>query len=111
MTEPTPTEQQSAPTRKSLWAFLMRHKKIFFPAAAFAGVIAVTLTVLGGSQMIQAVDSPQFCTNVCHGVHAAEAVTYQASPHSQVACSSCHVGQGTENLIMSKLKGLKEIIP
>ena len=56
-------------------------------------------------------DSSAFCTTSCHTVHYPEAVTYETSPHSEVTCAQCHVGEGTSNLVVSKIKGLKEILP
>ncbi len=36
--------------------------------------------------------------------------TYQVSPHSRVACVSCHVGEGVGALIDSKLNGTWQMI-
>lgn len=92
--------------------FIKLHKKgLRHAAIALCTLGVLPLIVLAGYQLIQAVDSSAFCTSVCHGVHLAETVTYEVSPHANVACASCHVGVGTENLVKSKLGGLKDIIP
>lgn len=71
-----------------------------------AGLLFIALFTY---QVILSTESSGFCGNVCHEPMYPEYTTYQASPHSTVACSSCHVGAGTYNLVTSKLKGLTQI--
>jgi hypothetical protein len=60
--------------------------------------------------MFAFMDTPKFCGTACHSVMNPEWVTYQESPHSRVACVECHVGEGAEALVDSKLNGLYQII-
>jgi len=67
--------------------------------------------ILGGYQAVQGVDSVEFCTQACHDVHYSESIAYAASPHSEVPCANCHVGEGTQNLVISKVRGMSELLP
>lgn len=55
-------------------------------------------------------DQPNFCGTACHTVMNPEWVTYQQSPHARVKCVECHVGEGAQAVIDSKLNGLWQII-
>jgi len=55
-------------------------------------------------------DSTAFCGRLCHQVMYPEYTTYQASPHSRVRCTECHVGPGANYLVKSKLSGIPLII-
>ncbi len=97
---------------RRLIAYLMLRRKLFFLGAIGAGFLGILpIMLLGGHGLVEVVDSSTFCTATCHNVHYAEAITYKSSPHSEVTCSSCHVGAGTQNLVWSKLRGLTDIIP
>ncbi|MBI2831742.1 MAG: c-type cytochrome, partial [Chloroflexi bacterium] len=95
---------------KRLLSFLLLHKRLVLLVVGITG-FGVPLVILASYQVIETVDSTGFCTQVCHKVHYPEAVTLVASPHKEVTCSACHVGPGTRNLVESKLRGLRDIIP
>src|SRR4030042_1583637 len=80
-----------------------REKLLFL---MFAGAIGIILLVLGGYQLMEFMDSTAFCGRLCHQVMYPEYTTYQASPHSRVSCSECHVGSGADYLVKSKLSGI-----
>ena len=94
----------------SIYCFVRRKNKLVL-GLFFGSLGLIPVFALGGYQAIEAVDASSFCTKTCHTVHYPEAVTYEVSPHSEVTCAKCHVGEGTSNLVISKLKGLKEIVP
>ncbi|MBI4304536.1 MAG: fibronectin type III domain-containing protein [Chloroflexi bacterium] len=96
---------------KWLVAQITLHKKRFFLGIFFFGLLGIVpVMVLGSHQLVEVVDSTAFCTS-CHNVHYPEAVTFKESPHSEVSCAQCHVGEGPKNLVHSKLRGLQDIIP
>ena len=68
----------------------------------FVGVI--------GSSTVHFMDSAHFCGTACHSVMGPEWATYQASPHANVKCVECHVGEGTVALFKSKLNGAWQMI-
>ena len=85
-----------------------RHrKKLFF--LMFAGAISIILLVIGGYQLMEFTDSTDFCGRLCHQVMYPEYTAYQASPHSRVACSECHVGYGGGYLVRSKISGIPQV--
>ena len=55
-------------------------------------------------------DSTAFCGRLCHEVMYPESTAHQASPHSRVTCSECHVGSGADYLVKSKLSGIPLIL-
>jgi hypothetical protein len=59
---------------------------------------------------VEVMDSTQFCGATCHSVMAPEYTTYQRSPHSRVACVSCHIGPGAGWFVKSKLSGSWQLI-
>ena len=84
-----------------------REKLLFL---MFAGAIGIIMLVIGGYQLVEFTDSTAFCGQLCHGVMYPEYTAYQASPHSRVLCSECHVGSGADYLVRSKLSGIPQII-
>ncbi len=84
-----------------------REKLVFLMVA---GAIGIMLLVIGGYQLVEFTDSTAFCGRLCHEVMYPEYTTYQASPHSRVLCSECHVGSGAGYLVKSKLSGVPQFI-
>ncbi len=84
-----------------------REKLLFL---MFGGAIGIILLVIGGFQLIEFMDSTAFCGRLCHEVMYPEYTAYQASPHSRVTCSECHVGSGADYLVKSKLSGIPLIL-
>mgnify|MGYP006278021989 CR=1 FL=1 len=87
----------------------------FFGSRLFLSIASLTLVnvlflSLASSRMLQFMDQPVFCGTACHSVMNPEWVTYQDSPHARVRCVDCHVGEGVDALVDSKLNGLWQII-
>ena len=59
---------------------------------------------------VEYMDSPQFCGQVCHEVMEPEYVSYQAGPHSRVACTECHIGPGAAGFVKAKLSGVRQVV-
>jgi len=76
----------------------------------FGAATLVNLAV--GTQVtyraIHHMETPQFCGS-CH-VMTPEARAHADSPHAQVACAECHVGDGAGGLISSKLAGARQFV-
>jgi len=72
----------------------------------------VNVVFMAGASMrtLSFMDTPVFCGTACHSVMNPEWVTYQVSPHARVRCVDCHVGEGMEALVDSKLNGMYQII-
>lgn len=95
----------------SIACLAWRHKIAFFFLLPLGGFLATFAVALGGHEADKATESSAFCGAVCHEVHYPEYTTYQESPHSAVPCADCHVGAGLKNMIMAKVRGVKDIIP
>src|SRR5277367_1721153 len=54
-------------------------------------------------------DTPNFCGQSCH-VMAPEFSAYHRAPHSNVACTECHVAPGVPGYIHAKVNGTKQLI-
>jgi len=72
-------------------------------------VVVVVLTSVGSYESFRATESPEFCGELCHQVMHPEWVRYQASPHARVACADCHIGEGADWFVKSKLSGLRQV--
>ncbi|HTY22298.1 MAG TPA: hypothetical protein VMC85_04155 [Desulfomonilaceae bacterium] len=55
------------------------------------------------------VESDFFCGRVCHTVMRPEDRAHAFSYHTEVECSTCHVGSGTQYFVLSKLKGTTQL--
>jgi len=54
-------------------------------------------------------ESVSFCAQFCHQVMEPEFVTYRNSPHSQIPCVRCHIGQGAGLLTKAKISGFRQL--
>lgn len=72
----------------------------------------LNILFLGGASLrtLHFMDQAQFCGTACHVVMNPEWVTYQDSPHARVKCVECHVGEGVDALVASKLEGARQMI-
>lgn len=82
---------------------------VFRTIAVFT-VINLLFIALAGFRTLKFMDGAEFCGTACHKVMNPEWTTYRQSPHARVACVECHVGEGVEALISSKLSGLRQMI-
>jgi cytochrome c2 len=81
-------------------------------AAYWLGSLTVLNVVMVGSASYRGVeymDSVSFCGQTCHTVMQPEYTAYLNSPHSRVACVSCHIGPGASWFVRSKLSGVRQV--
>ncbi len=71
--------------------------------------IFILLTAVGSYQAFRITESVEFCGQLCHSVMHPEYTAYQQSPHARVACVECHVGEGADWYVRSKLSGLYQV--
>ncbi|HEX9208305.1 MAG TPA: NapC/NirT family cytochrome c [Steroidobacteraceae bacterium] len=88
----------SARTRKAL---------AVFGAMALIGTVVLAVGTYKG---VEYMESVEFCGTTCHTVMQPEYTAYQRSPHSRVACASCHIGPGADWFVKSKLSGSWQLI-
>lgn len=72
-------------------------------------VVLILLSAVGSYEAYHYTESVEFCGTVCHEVMKPEHVTYLNSSHARVACVECHVGQGANWYVKSKLSGLYQV--
>ena len=80
---------------------------LVFLAATMVNVVVIAVSTY---KAVEVMDSTKFCGSACHSVMAPEYTTYQRSPHSRVACVSCHIGPGAGWFVKSKLSGSWQLI-
>ena len=66
-------------------------------------------TTMGSYRAFEYTESNEFCGKLCHEVEEPEYITYQHSSHARVTCVECHVGQGADWYVKSKLSGLYQV--
>ena len=78
------------------------------------GAVGVAvLTTLGMYALFQGfhyTESVQFCGQTCHTPMEPEYTAYVESPHARVPCVDCHVGEGTDWYVRSKLSGARQLL-
>jgi hypothetical protein len=80
---------------------------LVFLAATLVNVVIIAISTY---KAVEVMDSTSFCGQSCHSVMAPEYTTYRRSPHSRVACVSCHIGPGAGWFVKSKLSGSWQLI-
>ena len=86
------------PTRRAALVFL-----------AATGVNALILGV-GTYKGVEVMESTPFCGAACHTVMEPEYTTYKRSPHARVKCVECHIGEGADWFVKSKLSGSWQLV-
>lgn len=85
-----------------------RHRRSFIIFVT-GTVILVFFTGIGSYRAYEFSNSVTFCGQACHSVMEPEFTAYQTSPHARVACVDCHVGEGAEWFVKSKLSGAYQV--
>ena len=75
----------------------------------WGSAIFILLTAVGSYEAFRLTESVEFCGKLCHQVMRPEYTAYQHSPHARVACVECHVGEGADWYVRSKLSGLYQV--
>lgn len=82
-----------------------------YAIAAFLVITAIFLigTAVGSYEAYHYTETVEFCGEVCHKIMEPEYTTYQQSPHARVTCAECHVGEGANWYVKSKLSGAYQV--
>lgn len=83
-----------------------RNAIIIFTIVTIFFIIA---TIIGSYKGFHYTESVEFCGKLCHKVMDPEFVAYQHSPHARVKCAECHVGEGADFYVKSKMSGLRQV--
>jgi hypothetical protein len=72
-------------------------------------LINILIVSLAAYRGLEYMDSVAFCGQLCHVVMEPEFAAYQDGPHSRVKCVDCHIGEGADWFVKSKLSGTRQI--
>jgi hypothetical protein len=75
-------------------------------ALTLVNIVIISLATYGG---IHAMESVEFCGQVCHTTMEPQYVAHQTWPHARVACTQCHVGPGAGAFVEAKLAGTRQL--
>ena len=75
------------------------------------GVLTVFLlfSAIGAYRAYNFTESNTFCGALCHTVMEPEYTAYHQSAHARVNCVQCHIGEGAEWFVRSKLSGAYQV--
>ncbi|HSP19427.1 MAG TPA: NapC/NirT family cytochrome c, partial [Myxococcaceae bacterium] len=71
-------------------------------ALSVANLMIVSTATYKGLEVMH---SDAFCGGTCHNVMQPEAVAHQITPHGNVHCADCHIGEGVAHFTRAKLNG------
>ncbi len=83
-----------------------RNAMIVFVIGTF---IILFASAIGSYKAFHYTESTKFCGQLCHSVMSPEYTAYQQSAHANVKCVECHVGEGADWYVKSKLSGLYQV--
>jgi hypothetical protein len=69
----------------------------------------ITVSGVGGYHAFHFTESVEFCGKICHKIMKPEYVAFKDSPHANVTCAHCHIGEGAEWFVKAKLSGLYQV--
>jgi len=80
-------------------------------ALAIASLTAINLIIMlvAGYGTLHWMESPQFCGQVCHEPMHPQFTAWQNSPHSNITCVQCHIGEGGEAFVHYKTAGMRQL--
>lgn len=78
----------------------------------FLGITLLNVLIFGfaGYGAYHYSESNEFCGLTCHTVMQPEWTAYQLSPHARVGCVDCHIGEGADWFVRSKLSGARQVL-
>lgn len=89
-----------------------RRAKVRKTTLAITALTAVNVLILlfatyGGFHWME---SPSFCGQTCHTPMRPQFTAWRAAVHGQIACVTCHVGEGARGFVHAKLSGVRQLV-
>lgn len=72
-------------------------------------VVFILFSAIGSYEAFHYTESVEFCGKLCHQVMKPEYVAFHESAHERVSCVECHVGNGADWYVRSKMSGLYQV--
>lgn len=85
----------------------MRKAGLIFLAATAANVLILGVGTYKG---VEVMESTAFCGTACHTVMQPQHTSHARSPHARVRCVECHIGEGANWFVKSKLSGSWQVV-
>jgi nitrate/TMAO reductase-like tetraheme cytochrome c subunit len=85
------------------------HHRSVFGFFSMLTIVILFFSAFGSYKAYEFTESVTFCGAICHGVMKPEYVAYMNSPHARVSCATCHVGEGADWYVKSKLSGAYQV--
>ncbi len=78
---------------------------------ALIGLTAINIAIflLAGYGALHWMESPTFCGQTCHTPMHPQFSAWSVSSHAQVACATCHIGEGAKSFVHAKLAGVRQL--
>lgn len=86
-----------------------RSQRASFIKITIITILIIVTSAIGSFRAYKYTESVEFCGKLCHQVEEPEYTTYLHSPHARVTCVECHVGEGADWYVKSKLSGVYQI--
>lgn len=87
-----------------------RGQRVFVMGLLAASLVNIVIFAVAGYGAVHYMETPSFCGQVCHSVMEPEYVAHAQGPHANVTCVSCHVGDGADAFVASKLDGTRRLV-
>jgi nitrate/TMAO reductase-like tetraheme cytochrome c subunit len=71
--------------------------------------VNLVILLLAGYETLHSMESPRFCGQACHASMHPQFNAWQAAPHSNVACTECHIGENARAMLHYKLVGVRQL--
>ena len=79
-------------------------------AVAVLTAVNAVILLLAGYGGLHWMESPTFCGQVCHTPMHPQFTAWQGAPHAEIACATCHIGEGARGAVHAKLAGVRQLV-
>lgn len=90
--------------------YVQHQTTYLFKTLSVLTIVNIVFLTFASYRTFKFMDQAYFCGNACHDVMGPEWATYVESPHSNVKCIDCHVGESFEAVVSSKMNGVWQMI-
>ncbi len=85
----------------------MRRRVVGFAGVSF--FVVFPLLAISGYEGYHYTESTEFCARACHSVMEPQGAAHSTSSHARVTCAECHIGEGADWFVKSKISGVRQV--
>ena len=85
----------------------LRSTALVIALLTVANLMIVSVASFRGLEVMH---TDSFCGGTCHKVMQPEAVAHLHTPHANVYCVDCHIGEGASHFVRAKLRGVGQML-